>query len=64
MLGLVEREGLRSLLEEVRRGELDAEAALDRLAHLPFVDTPSARVDTHRALRHGLPEVVFAPARA
>jgi NCAIR mutase (PurE)-related protein len=63
MLDLVEREALRSLLEQVRRGELDAEAALDRLAHLPFVDTPSARVDTHRALRHGLPEVVFGQGK-
>jgi NCAIR mutase (PurE)-related protein len=59
----VERDGLRALLEQVRRGELDPEAALDRLAHLPFVDTPHARVDTHRALRHGLPEVVFGQGK-
>jgi NCAIR mutase (PurE)-related protein len=31
--------------------------------HLPFVDTPHARVDTHRALRKGLPEVVFGPGK-
>lgn len=55
----MERHGLRALLEEVRRGTLDPDAALARLAHLPFVDTPDARVDTHRALRLGLPEVVF-----
>ena len=55
----MEREALRALLEEVRRGELDPEAALRRLNHLPFVETANARVDTHRALRHGLPEVVL-----
>jgi hypothetical protein len=59
----MEREALRVLLEEVRRGEVDPEAALARLSHLPFVETASARVDTHRALRHGLPEVVFGAGK-
>jgi NCAIR mutase (PurE)-related protein len=47
----------------VRRGDLEPDAALEELARLPFVDVPDARVDTHRALRHGLPEVVFAPGK-
>jgi len=42
---------------------VDPEGALEELAHLPFVDTPHARVDTHRALRMGLPEVVFGPGK-
>jgi len=50
---------LRDLLLRVRRGELDVDDALEGLARLPFVDTEFARVDTHRALRQGLPEVVF-----
>jgi len=60
----MEREALRALLEQVRRWEVDADAALARLAQLPFVDTPHARVDTHRALRHGLPEVVFGAGKS
>jgi NCAIR mutase (PurE)-related protein len=60
----MEREALRALLEQVRSGELDPDAALERLNHLPFVDTASARVDTHRALRHGLPEVVFGAGKS
>jgi len=55
----VKREQLRELLESVRRGESDVESALEGLARLPFADTEHARVDTHRALRQGLPEVVF-----
>jgi NCAIR mutase (PurE)-related protein len=55
----VDRERLRALLESVRRGEVATDAALEALAHMPFVDTPHARVDTHRALRQGLPEVVY-----
>ena len=34
------------LLESVRRGELEPSAALESLARLPFVDLPSARIDT------------------
>src|SRR4029453_11217082 len=60
----MEREALLALLEQVRRGEVDPEAALARLNQLPFVDTASARVDTHRALRHGLPEVILGAGKS
>jgi len=52
-------EHLRSLLEEVRSGGMDVESALERVRHLPFEDMGFAKVDHHRALRHGIPEVVF-----
>jgi NCAIR mutase (PurE)-related protein len=54
----VERHDLRDLLERVRAGEVAPDEAVTRLSHLPFVETAHARVDTHRALRHGLPEVI------
>jgi NCAIR mutase (PurE)-related protein len=54
---------VRDLLEAVRRHEVDPEVAFEQLARLPFVDVPGARVDTHRALRSGLPEVVFGPGK-
>lgn len=53
---------VRRVLEEVARGSLAVEDGLAQLRRSPataFVDTAGARVDTHRALRHGLPEVVF-----
>jgi pyridinium-3,5-biscarboxylic acid mononucleotide synthase len=50
---------LRSLLDAVSRGETSVEHALDRLRDLPFADLGFAQVDHHRALRVGLPEVVF-----
>ncbi len=52
-------ETLRQLLEEVREGRIGVEAAADRLAHLPYLDSEHARIDTHRAVRHGIPEVVY-----
>ena len=57
------RDRVRALLHAVRHGEVDPEQALESLARLPFVDVPDARVDTHRALRNGLPEVVYAPGK-
>jgi NCAIR mutase (PurE)-related protein len=59
----VNRERVLELLEGVRRGEIEPTVALESLARLPFVDLPGARLDTHRALRHGLPEVVYAPGK-
>ena len=47
------RDRLRELLESVKRGEVDLDNALERIARLPFVDAIDARVDTHRALSHG-----------
>jgi pyridinium-3,5-biscarboxylic acid mononucleotide synthase len=54
---------LRSLLEQVRTGALDTDAALGRLRHMPFEDVGFANIDHHRALRHGLPEVIFAKGK-
>ena len=59
----VTRETLREVLERVRAGELAPDAALEKLAHLPYLDNEHARVDTHRALRHGVPEVIYGPGK-
>ena len=54
---------LRELFEQVREGAVDVEAALTRVRHLPFEDLGFAKVDHHRALRHGMPEVIFAKGK-
>jgi pyridinium-3,5-biscarboxylic acid mononucleotide synthase len=59
----VDREKVRALLEDVARGALLPEQALARLRTLPVEDLGFARVDHHRALRHGLPETVFCPGK-
>jgi NCAIR mutase (PurE)-related protein len=53
-------EQLKALLEEVRDGSTAVEVALERVRHLPFENLGFANVDHHRALRHGIPEVIFA----
>jgi len=55
----MDQDQLRALLEQVRAGAVEIDAALDRLRHLPFEDLGFAKVDHHRSLRHGMPEVVF-----
>src|SRR6476619_1710456 len=56
-------EQLRELLAQVREGAVDVDAALGRMRHLPFEDLGFAKVDHHRALRHGMPEVIFAKGK-
>jgi NCAIR mutase (PurE)-related protein len=55
----MDQDQLRILLEQVRAGAVEIDTALDRLRHMPFEDLGFAKVDHHRALRHGMPEVVF-----
>jgi pyridinium-3,5-biscarboxylic acid mononucleotide synthase len=47
------------LLEQIRQGTVTPDQGLERLKHLPFEDLEFARVDHHRTLRQGYPEVVF-----
>ena len=59
----MDREKVRALLEEVAGGALTPERALARLRDLPVEDLGFARVDLHRALRHGAPEAVFCQGK-
>src|SRR5260370_57657 len=49
---------LRALMEQVREGAIDVDGALARLRHMPFEDLGFAKVDQHRALAQGMPEVM------
>lgn len=56
-------EQLGRLLDEVARGALDPQSALERLRHFPTEQLPFAQLDHHRALRQGTPEVVFCQGK-
>jgi hypothetical protein len=53
----------RLLFEQVRNGTVGIESALERVRHLPFEDLGFAKIDHHRVLRHGMPEVIFAKGK-
>ena len=52
-------ESIRKLFDAVRRGKVTPDDAVQRLRHLPFEDLGFAKVDHHRALRAGMPEVIL-----
>lgn len=54
---------LQELLEQVRRQKLTVAQAVARLGHLPFEDLGFAKVDHHRALRRGFPEVILGQGK-
>ena len=56
-------ESIRRLLEQVRKGKLSPDDAVEKLRHLPFEDLGFAKVDHHRHLRVGRPEVIFSPGK-
>src|ERR1700722_180058 len=53
----------RLLFEQVRSGSVDIDSAVERVRHLPFEDLGFAKIDHHRSLRHGMPEVVLAQGK-
>jgi NCAIR mutase (PurE)-related protein len=55
---------IETLLNEVREGRTNVDEALDRLRDLPFEDMGFAKLDHHRALRTGMPEVIFASGKS
>jgi pyridinium-3,5-biscarboxylic acid mononucleotide synthase len=51
------------LFQQVRRGKLSPDEAVARLRHLPFEDLGFAKLDHHRSLRAGMPEVIFGQGK-
>ena len=59
----MDRAQIESLLNEVREGRTEVNDALARLRNMPFEDIGFAKVDHHRALRTGMPEVIFSAGK-
>lgn len=54
---------LKKLLEDVKKGTVGTDEALDKLKYLPFEELEFATIDTHRSLRQGFPEVIFGEGK-
>jgi len=59
----MEESKLVELLNQVAQGKVTPEEALNKLRVLPFEDIGFARIDHHRALRRGIPEVIFCEGK-
>lgn len=56
-------EDIKSILEQTAKGKLKVEEALKKLKDLPFENLDFARIDHHRTLRSGIPEVVYCQSK-
>ena len=54
---------LRKLLQDVRKGTVSPDDAVARMRHMPFEDLGFAKIDHHRRVRSGMPEVIFAQGK-
>jgi NCAIR mutase (PurE)-related protein len=54
---------IKEILHSVHAGKMSVKEALENLKHLPYEDVGVAKVDHHRELRHGIPEVIFAEGK-
>ncbi len=59
----MDTEDIKRLLAQVKTGAMDIEAAVDRLKDLPFTDIGHTKIDTHRELRQGYPEVIYGSGK-
>ncbi|MHB9095820.1 MAG: nickel pincer cofactor biosynthesis protein LarB [Eubacteriales bacterium] len=59
----MDKDALKNLLTQVKHGTLDIDQALESLKDLPFEDLGFAKVDHHRCLRKGFPEVIFCQGK-
>jgi len=51
---------IKEILKSIQSGKLSLETAFRKIKHLPYEDLSFAKVDHHRHMRQGIPEVVFA----
>ena len=54
---------IKLLLEKIRTKKITVDQGIKKLRHLPFEDIGFARIDHHRVLRQGFPEVLFGQGK-
>ena len=60
---MLDRSDVREVLEDVAGGRMSVDDAIDRLKLIPFEDLGFAKVDHHRSIRQGVPEVVYGAGK-
>ena len=60
----VDAKNIEKLLKRVKAGKIGIDEAMNELRFLPFEDLGFAKIDTHRALRKGFPEVILCPGKS
>ena len=60
----MDERAIKELLESVKEGNMDVDKAMEKLKDLPFEDIGYAKVDHHRGIRNGYPEVIYCEGKA
>ncbi len=61
---MMEKEQIQKILEDYKQGRIGLEEALAKLKILPYEDLGFAKIDHHRRLRKGFPEVIFGSGKS
>jgi len=59
----MDRKRLKDTLDKIKSGEMTVEEAMAHFKHFPIENLGFARVDHHRSLRQGQPEVIYSPGK-
>jgi NCAIR mutase (PurE)-related protein len=59
----MDSDNLKAMLMQVQCGQMDLDTALHQLKKLPFEDIGYAKLDTHRCMRNGVPEVIYCEGK-
>ena len=59
----MDKEYIKSILQKFKSGRITSEEVISKLRHLPYRDLGFAKVDSHRCIRHGFPEVVLCSGK-
>ncbi|MFT8316250.1 MAG: nickel pincer cofactor biosynthesis protein LarB [Clostridium sp.] len=57
------KEDIRNLLEDVKNNKVEVEEAMKKIEDLPFKDLGFAKIDNHREIRVGYPEVIYCAGK-
>lgn len=60
----MDRNKLKELLDALASGGVTTEQALEQLKNLPYAELGFAKLDNHRSVRQGMPEVIFCPGKS
>jgi len=56
-------EEIKHILKSLQKGDFTVDEAFERLRHLPYEDLDFARIDHHRSIRQGMPEVIYCEGK-
>ena len=59
----MDRDHLKEILELIKNNDISIDDGIEKLAELPFTDLGYAKIDNHRALRVGYPEIIYCQGK-